>query len=613
MATLTLYAGKINQMPGLINEVKKSVVDYKSELSALRKKTLNINRSVCNLDDVISSIQASSQTQERKIDSLEKFYSESEEFISEVVRIDGEVAAVINKRKEDFYKEYYYLKPECEKNGWEKIKDGLKSVAEWCKENWKSIAKIVAAAVVITGLGIVAALTGGVLGVILAGAFWGALAGGLIGGAVGGIAAAINGGSFLEGFADGTLSGAVSGAVTGAACAGLGALGALAGKSIQCMSTVGKAINVTSKVTAALSFGMDGFDMLAMGISLFDPSNALVEFNRKLHSNALYNGFQIAVNALAVFTAGAASTMKCFVAGTLILTAAGLVAIENIKAGDKVIATNPETFEVAEKTVLETYVRETMELLHLRIGGEVIKTTVDHPFYVKDVGFVEAVNLQVGDKLVDSKGNVLVVEEKKLKITGKPVKVYNFKVDDFHTYHVGNKGILVHNANYNPKTTFENLDLETASNKQKGNYGEYRANDNLINNQSLKEERYNLKRKGRSAPTSPDDKIVKGIDGIYVNEDPNSNIKYVINESKFNSAQLGKTKKGIKQMSYDWLVELDGRRILKAVNGDRKLKKEIMEALQNGQVELVLSRVGKDGKVVTYKLDYSGKIIGLWP
>jgi len=72
----------------------------------------------------------------------------------------------------------------------------------------------------------------------------------------------------------------------------------------------------------------------------------------------------------------------------------------------QVIATNPETFEVAEKTVLETYVRETMELLHLRIGGEVIKTTVDHPFYVKDVGFVEAVNLQVGDKLVDSKGNV---------------------------------------------------------------------------------------------------------------------------------------------------------------------------------------------------------------
>jgi len=39
----------------------------------------------------------------------------------------------------------------------------------------------------------------------------------------------------------------------------------------------------------------------------------------------------------------------------------------------------------------------------------------------------------------------------KAEITDEPVKVYNFKVDDFHTYHVGKKGILVHNADYNPK------------------------------------------------------------------------------------------------------------------------------------------------------------------
>jgi len=77
--------------------------------------------------------------------------------------------------------------------------------------------------------------------------------------------------------------------------------------------------------------------------------------------------------------------------------------------------------------VLETYVRETTELLHLTIGGE---ATFDHPFYVKDVGFVEAGKLQVGDRLVDSRGNALVLEGKKLEITDKPVKVYNFKVDD---------------------------------------------------------------------------------------------------------------------------------------------------------------------------------------
>jgi len=94
----------------------------------MRKKTLNINRSVCNLDEVISSIQASSQTQDRKLIHLRNSAVESEKFISEVIRIDEEVAELINKRKENFYKEYYYLKPESEKSGWEKIKDGLKSV-----------------------------------------------------------------------------------------------------------------------------------------------------------------------------------------------------------------------------------------------------------------------------------------------------------------------------------------------------------------------------------------------------------------------------------------------------------------------------------------------------
>ena len=64
-------------------------------------------------------------------------------------------------------------------------------------------------------------------------------------------------------------------------------------------------------------------------------------------------------------------------AGTVILTATGLVAIENIKVGDKVISTNPETFETAEKTVIETYLHEVSRLVHLTINNETVlkKTT----------------------------------------------------------------------------------------------------------------------------------------------------------------------------------------------------------------------------------------------
>ncbi|MBO5382964.1 MAG: Hint domain-containing protein, partial [Ruminococcus sp.] len=64
--------------------------------------------------------------------------------------------------------------------------------------------------------------------------------------------------------------------------------------------------------------------------------------------------------------------MACFIAGTMVLTTAGLVAIEKIKAGDIVISTNPDTLETAGKTVLETYVRQVDKLVHLTINGEEI-------------------------------------------------------------------------------------------------------------------------------------------------------------------------------------------------------------------------------------------------
>jgi predicted nucleic acid-binding Zn-ribbon protein len=141
MATIKLHANKINQMSSLINDVKKSVSDYKSELSSLKTKTLKINSSVCNVDDVISSIQASTQTQDQTITSLEDLQKNSEQFISDVVQTDNKVADLINQRKKDFYKEYSHLKPEYEKNWWEKSK--LKKLGQWCRDNWKLVGTII--------------------------------------------------------------------------------------------------------------------------------------------------------------------------------------------------------------------------------------------------------------------------------------------------------------------------------------------------------------------------------------------------------------------------------------------------------------------------------------
>ena len=446
MATITLYSGKINQMSSLINKAKTSVKSYKSDLKSLKSKVLSIDESICDVDDVISSIKSSTKTQEDKIETLENLKQDINDFISDVVRIDGDAADAINKSKDDFYDKYEYLKPECEKSGWEKFKDGCKKVGEWCKEHWKAIITVV---IVITA--VVILVTCPACGAIIAGACWGAISGAVIGGVAGGLSSLAAGGSFWAGFEEGAFSGALTGAIFG----GIGGAGSLLG-NVSNSCKLFSVMKWTSRITGVLSGGMGLFDTAAMVVGLFDPQNAFVQFNQKLHSSKLYNGFQFTVSALAVFSGSTYSSMKkhqetltCFVAGTMILTASGLVAIENIKAGDKVISTDPETFETAEKTVLETYIREDSKLIHLMINGEEIITTETHPFYVKNQGFVKAGELIVGDELLDVNGNVLLVEKFNVELTDEPVTVYNFQVEGFHTYHVGCFYVLVHNADYN--------------------------------------------------------------------------------------------------------------------------------------------------------------------
>ena len=118
---------------------------------------------------------------------------------------------------------------------------------------------------------------------------------------------------------------------------------------------------------------------------------------------------------------------SCFVAGTLVMAVAGMVAIEKIKSGDKVISTDPETMETSPKTVLETYIREVTTLVHLTVNGEEIITTIDHPFYVNDRGFIKAGELIVGDELLNSNCNVLLIENHSVELTDEPTTVYNFQ------------------------------------------------------------------------------------------------------------------------------------------------------------------------------------------
>lgn len=220
-----------------------------------------MNRNICNLDDVISTISTSIQTQEDKIEALETFHSNCEQFITDTVKIDSDVAEIVSQRKDDFYNKYYYLKPDNEKNGWD---DGLKKVGEWCKEHWKMIATVI---IVVVAVVVICTGIGGVFGAMALGTLLGAV----IGGTIGGIASVISGGSFFEGFEDGAFYGAVSGTISGC----MGFLMSLGG-------------------TVALTLGQS----LAIGGVTGMGSSLISDFGDKFIKGEKFSWGDIAINAL---------------------------------------------------------------------------------------------------------------------------------------------------------------------------------------------------------------------------------------------------------------------------------------------------------------------------
>ena len=165
--------------------------------------------------------------------------------------------------------------------------------------------------------------------------------------------------------------------------------------------------------------------------------------------------------------ASAISNGACFVAGTVVLTSCGYVAIEDIRPGDKVWSENTETGEKEKKEVVRTFVKETYELVHVSANGEEIVATPEHPFYVVSKGWIKAGALRPGDVLSLQSGEIAIVGAIWLKRLAVPTKVYNFEVEGFHTYYVGDSAVLVHNSCGMPNTPDQDALIQLAKDAEK--------------------------------------------------------------------------------------------------------------------------------------------------
>ncbi|HEX3047112.1 MAG TPA: polymorphic toxin-type HINT domain-containing protein, partial [Bacillota bacterium] len=136
----------------------------------------------------------------------------------------------------------------------------------------------------------------------------------------------------------------------------------------------------------------------------------------------------------------------CFTEDTPVYTKDGYRFIKDIKVGDEVYSENPETGEKGLKNVTQVFVNETQTLVHIFVGNTELKATHSHPFWVVGKGWVDAGKLIIGDNLLLYSGEVAKVTAVKIEQLLEPIKVYNFEVEDWHTYFVSRCYILVHNA-----------------------------------------------------------------------------------------------------------------------------------------------------------------------
>ena len=108
------------------------------------------------------------------------------------------------------------------------------------------------------------------------------------------------------------------------------------------------------------------------------------------------------------------------------------------------------TGEQSYQTVTATSIRQTNELVALSVGSEQIVTTPRHPFYVVNDdtyhGYTAAEYLSTGDCVLTADGDYAVIESVEKQLLAEPIDVYNFTVENNHSYYVGDRQLLVHNA-----------------------------------------------------------------------------------------------------------------------------------------------------------------------
>ncbi|MEL6134116.1 MAG: polymorphic toxin-type HINT domain-containing protein, partial [Bacteroidota bacterium] len=133
----------------------------------------------------------------------------------------------------------------------------------------------------------------------------------------------------------------------------------------------------------------------------------------------------------------------CFTAETVVKTEEGYKAISEIMVGDLVWAYNDTTGETGLKRVAQTFVLEWGEIYKIYVGDEVIEATHENWMFMWE-RWVKVDELGKGDTLTLYDGAIASIDS--ISVVSGSQRVYNFEVEEYHTYFVSEVDILVHNG-----------------------------------------------------------------------------------------------------------------------------------------------------------------------
>jgi hypothetical protein len=131
-------------------------------------------------------------------------------------------------------------------------------------------------------------------------------------------------------------------------------------------------------------------------------------------------------------------------------TKEGLRPIENVKAKEWVLARDEKTGALVWGRVASTSARVAESVIALTLHDEAgvvqrLEVTPEHPFRVRDRGWVGAGSLVPGQEVHEVEDGAWL-QVVRVAPVPKRALVYNFEVEDFHTYFVGDLGAWVHNS-----------------------------------------------------------------------------------------------------------------------------------------------------------------------